>query len=90
MSNTILSILFFLFFISNTESRECLLYVRNNFLRYYFNIENYKFQKVLHGISNTLFKIHYITVDKCYDWSIKYYSLTNDEKELLEAITFFI
>lgn len=72
------------------RSRESLLLIRNNFLRYCFKLENSRLQKILYHLSNSLYTIHCKSLDKYYDISYKYYALTENEKELLEAVMFFI
>jgi hypothetical protein len=92
MQNTILLSIFFIYFfnLDYVRSRESLLVVRNNFLRYCFKVENRRLQKILYNLSNNLYFIHCKSLEKYYDISYKYYALTENEKELLEAVMFFV
>jgi hypothetical protein len=76
--------------VSFIHSRDNYLTVRNNFLKFYLKLENYRLKYFFHRISNCVNKIHYYTIDKFYDISYKYYTLTENEKDLLEALTIFI
>ena len=76
--------------VSFIHSRESYLTIRNNFLKFYLKLENYRLKHFFHRISNTVNKIHYCTIDKFYHVSYKYYTLTESEKDLLEAVMIFI
>jgi hypothetical protein len=90
MQNTLLLSVFFIYLLNYVRSRESLLVVRNNFLRYCLKMENNRLQKILHNLSNSLYLIHCKSLEKYYDISYKYYALTENEKELLEAVMIFI
>ena len=84
---------FFLLIISLfyfVNSRESYLILRNNFLKFSLKLENYRLKQILNNVGNNLQTLHYLSLEKFYNLSYKYYALTHDEKELLEGLMFFL
>jgi hypothetical protein len=72
------------------SSRESYLIIRNNFLKYSLKLQNYRLNKIINNIGYKLHTMHCASLDKLYNISYKYYTLTYDEKELLEGILFLL
>ena len=72
------------------SSRESYLIIRNNFMKFCLKLENYRLKQIINNIGYNLHKMHYTSLDKLYDLSYRYYTLTYDEKELLEGILFLL
>ena len=72
------------------SSRESYLIIRNNFLKFSLKVQNYRLNKIINNIGYKLHTMHCSSLDKLYNISYKYYTLTYDENELLEGILFLL
>jgi hypothetical protein len=77
-----------LFYFGN--ARESYLILRNSFLKFNLKLQNYHLRQILNNLSNNINKIHLLTLDRYYNYTFKYHSLSYENKELLDTMSLFI
>jgi hypothetical protein len=83
-------IILLLFFLTNISANGCYLLTKNNFMKFYLKLENYYLKKILNDFGCSIDKLHTLTCNQINSLSIKYNTLSYEEKEMLEVIGFFL
>jgi hypothetical protein len=83
-------LILFLFFLININANGCYILTKNNFMKFYLKLENYYFKKILNNVGCRIDNLHSFTCNKINSLSIRYNTLSYEEKEMLEAINFFL
>jgi hypothetical protein len=71
---------------NNALTRNDYLFIRNNYLKKYFMIKNQNLKKTINYFSHKIDNIYNKYLNVYHYLSFKYYTLTEDESLLIEAI----